>query len=781
MKSPSLGRPLCRITTLLIAALVIAMLPYGRASARPGAIPRPPHSVCRHFAEIEVVLSDSLTLKDLASLPHAPGSGVELLGPGARARAQLPAVLVGDLIEQGQAITVLRDFMLSEKSEERGKRARAGFATATADCSGDPVTGSNDADHPIPELQWVHSDIAIENVPFDMMVTCVDVHFEIVHPLAADLWVDLKDQGQTHQATLWFLEGGDDDRIARTVTGVTEFAGEQVNQAWGLWATDVVPEYEGYIDSWWIKIYYEQRDAVPAHDERSEAAPIEAGVPYRGTTVGATGQYESRCGYQDALDVWHVYTPTQTGLVAVVVESDDQDTTLAVFDPCGVEQACCDDSCDGANSAITMPMTVGVPYLIRVAGYDYETGDYTLVVEQQSPELPAEPGLPNPADGGDIGALPIVLSWNEDAGGNALDMYPVTTRSGRSNVIEPKGIYGQDDRAEEYEVTDPDILAAGAATAMFLHREELIDKGDGTYELPHESLAWWYTWLDPIGTGNALCADEPFHDQPSVGTCTGVLVGPDLIATAGHCVACLESADLAVVFDFVMQDADTATVTLNRDQVYWVAEILEYQAGSPDWGLVRLDREVTSRTPLALRRTGQVADGQPVFMVGHPWGMPRKYAAGALVRENTESTFFQANVDAYRGNSGSPVINLQSMVVEGLLVRGMPTFAEDILSGCDRSSACPDAGCLEGDVAQWEDVTRATTFSAAVPSFEVYLGVDPDQLDLVATGLAVPRYAPVSLRKDAVYYWRVVARNVYGQVAGPLWSFRTALSPAVGQ
>jgi hypothetical protein len=39
---------------------------------------------------------------------------------------------------------------------------------------------------------------------------------------------------------------------------------------------------------------------------------------------------------------------------------------------------------------------------------------------------------------------------------------------------------------------------------------------------------------------------------------------------------------------------------------------------------------------------------------------------------------------------------------------------------------------------------------------------------------------PPPLPKDAVYYWRVVARNIGGQVTGPLWSFRTTLVPALG-
>jgi hypothetical protein len=58
----------------------------------------------------------------------------------------------------------------------------------------------------------------------------------------------------------------------------------------------------------------------------------------------------------------------------------------------------------------------------------------------------------------------------------------------------------------------------------------------------------------------------------------------------------------------------------------------------------------------------------------------------------------------------------------------------------------------------------------------VYLGTDPDHLVLAAADLVTPWFVPASLHKDAVYYWRVVARNVHGQIEGPLWSFRMAFA-----
>ncbi len=566
--------------------------------------------------------------------------------------------------------------------------------------------------------------------------------------------------------------------LSETVTGITEFRGEQANQTWRLRATDVRLGRVGTIASWWIKVYYEGPWEVGTHDDRDHPVVVTDGVPFRGTTSGATGETESRCGYRDVLDVWHCYTAAQTGPVTIRAHSDVFDTTLAVFDRLGIERACGDDDCEGTDSVVVMPMTAGREYLIRVAGYDYGTGEYSLTILPHTSGLAARPSHPNPLHGAIIDGAEIALSWEEDSGAlDGAEEQEYADWFSRAPGRDLTTIYGDDDRMEEYEVMDSRILAAGRATAVLIHESNLVDRGDGTFRVDAQSFAWWYQWLDPLETGNALCPDEPFQDQPSAGICTGVLVGSDLIATAGHCVECDRASDVAVVFDFVMADALTPPTILRADQVYWIDEVIASQAGYPDWGLVRLDRKVVGRTPLSLRRRGRVPDDQELLVIGHPWGMPRKYDVGAVVRENTEPTFFQANLDTYQGHSGSPVVNLDSMEVEGIVCRGMEEFVEDVASGCDRSLVCPDDGCPSDDGPQWEDVTRATTFSMMVPVYDVYLGTDPTGMVLAASDLVVERFRPQGLKKDATYYWQVVARNAYGRVEGPIWSFRTALSP----
>ncbi len=787
------------VHVLTIAVVLTLVSPGGRAEgdeARPiltsaraskvvrGSAGRRAHAMrapYAHFAEIEVTLSESLTAADLTRLPRAPGSRVRLLEGGKRATAQLAATVVGDLIEQGQDVTVVRDFLLSERRVMDAEIQADGYPAGVSLYSQGAVADSNEADQAISEWDWIYSSISLSGAPSKAVVTTVDVHFEIVHPAVEELCMDLCDETRMHRCNLWLMNDQGGERLSRTVTGITEFAGEQANQTWVLRSTDVRMGNVGYVDSWWIKVYYDGPWDVGTHDDREHPVVVEGGAPYASTTLGATGQLASSCGYRDALDVWHSYTAMQTGPVTVRVESDEFDTTVAVFDPPGAELACGDDDCESTNSVIVMWMAAGKEYLIRVAGYEYETGAYSLVVIPHVPAPVARPDRPSPADGADVDQVDIVLSWNDGppaADAVATDRNTITFN--QVNTRQLATIYGEDGRREEYEMDDPLILAAGSATAALIYASNLVDQGDGTFQMNAQSFAWWYQWLNPLDTGHALCPDEPFRDQPSVGMCTGVLVAPDLVLTAGHCVSCDRASDVVVVFDFVMEDALTPTMTVRADQVYQIEEIVGHHVGYPDWGLIRLDRQVVGRTPLPLRRAGRVADGQRLLVIGHPWGIPRKYDAGATVRQNTEPTFFQANLDTYQGNSGSPVINLDSMEVEGILCRGMEEFVEDVALGCDRSLACPDTGCPSGEGVEWEDVTRATTFSMMVPGYDVYLGTDPMEMDLVAATLVAARYRPQGLRKDATYYWQVVVRHAYGQVEGPVWSFRTALSPERG-
>lgn len=726
------------------------------------------------FVEVEVILSDQCSLSDIRALPRAPGSDLEVLDSGMRVRVQLPARRVKAIVKKGADVTVLRKFVLVEGST--GEAGSLDGAATLGTCSGPYQYDENGANVFIPDTypaEWAYSDIYISGAPVGATVTCIDVHYEIIHDYVGDLIVDLTDQDLTYEYNLWEDPYASWENLKETVTGITAFNGEMVNQIWTLWAVDTFPFwYEGYIDYWWIKVYYKGVPAPP-NDDCGDAIAVEDGVPYVGSTVGATGFEESGCSYNDTADVWHSYTPASAGLVTISLSGSTFDTTLAVFDVCGGRELTCnDDWCDELQSEITMNMAGASTYLIRVAGYDGATGDYTLTVTSHPCILPPEPNSPHPASG--VGNVPLetILSWNSSK------MY--RAGSSKAATLPPKDtsmqkvIYGSDDRLDEYQVKDTDVLAAGDSTVALVNQYELVDNGDGTLSLPTETYAQWYQWADPIETGNPLCPDEPFRDQPSPAWCSGFLVAPDIIATTGHCVCPGDCADMAVVFGFVMLDADTPVLTIDESEVYYCSEVIARQIGDPEWALVRLDREVTGHNPLTVRAGGVIPDDEPLLVIGHPLGLPRKYDSGATVRDNSASAYFQANLDTYAGSSGSAVLNANTLEVEGIIYSGNPDFVED--GSCDRSNVCPDSGCPE-----WEDVTRATEFSSLLPwqRYDVYFDVNSPPTELICSDIDEAMCDPTgeptaTLRPCTTYYWQVVSRNSCSQTEGPIWSFTTA-------
>ena len=505
----------------------------------------------------------------------------------------------------------------------------------------------------------------------------------------------------------------------------------------------------------------------PPNDECANAIPVLEGVPYEGSTHLATGIDESVCGDNDITDVWHSYTPTSTGLVTISLCGSEFDTTLAVFDGCGgTELACTDDSCD-LQSEVCVSLNAGQSYIIRVAGFQGTTGSYVLTVTSNPPVPPSQPCGPSPADGATNVPIDATLLWNSCTAGTDKIKSSRTSTSSPKDTATTKGIYGRDDRIEEYQVTDTDILTAGDSTAILVPRDLLTDNNDGTFSLDPTTLADWYY----AETGFPLCPDEPFRDQPTPGQCSAFLVAPNIIATAGHCTRPQECSDMAVVFGFVMLDAETPVLTIDESEIYYCSEVIGRQQGEPDWGLIYLDREVTGHKPLPIRHTGVIPDGEPLLVIGHPMGIPRKYAGGATVRGNVASGYFLANLDVYGGSSGSAVLNADTLMVEGILYAGPPDFITLVGESCDRSSMYPDSGSQ--GYPRLEFISRVTEFAPVIPLFDVYLGTDPGQLDLICSDSVPWSCDPGSLKTGTTYYWQVVSKNCYDQAEGPIWSFTT--------
>ncbi|UUX50829.1 serine protease [Nisaea acidiphila] len=254
-------------------------------------------------------------------------------------------------------------------------------------------------------------------------------------------------------------------------------------------------------------------------------------------------------------------------------------------------------------------------------------------------------------------------------------------------------LYGEDDRRDVHNLADVQVDAALlrkliASTVILTDRSNLTKQTDGSYELRVES----FERPDPT-TGVALpaCSGERFGHQYTGGWCSGFLVGPDVIVTAGHCNKSADSVtNTAYVFGFRAQTAtDPGTTAFRDDQVYFGRELIAHDLSEDgDYAIVRLDRPVTApdAEPMKVRVSGEAGIGSNIGVIGYPSGLPVKIAFGPdTIVIRRDDPWLLANLDTYGGNSGSAVLNRDGLV-EGILVRGAQDYHTDSRNGCFRSN-----------------------------------------------------------------------------------------------
>lgn len=258
--------------------------------------------------------------------------------------------------------------------------------------------------------------------------------------------------------------------------------------------------------------------------------------------------------------------------------------------------------------------------------------------------------------------------------------------------LRPDVIYGTDDRQDYYQADAKWKLKADSTVAL-IRTGSLNDQGAITL-----------IKTQSYGKSMALCATEPFYEQETAAFCSGFLVAPDTIVTAGHCIRSQDNCDATnFVFGFRLESSAVQPRSVPSDHVFKCSKLV-FSVATPtgeDFAVAKLDRPVTFAEPLSLRRAGSANAGENMRVIGHPAGLPLKLAGGAAVR-SVKGEFLVANLDTYGGNSGSAVFNETTGDVEGILVRGEMDFVYK--NGCRISNQCDVAACRGEDVTLIERV-----------------------------------------------------------------------------
>jgi len=294
-------------------------------------------------------------------------------------------------------------------------------------------------------------------------------------------------------------------------------------------------------------------------------------------------------------------------------------------------------------------------------------------------------------------------------------------------------VYGEDDREEASVSTDANLLKLIQADVALIATSVLSKNAWGNYDVKPEQQQP-LTFIKGCGF---MCSNEPFYNETILANCSGVLVGDQYVATAGHCLTVSPCSSTYFVFDF---KKGSPMSNISSDNVYTCSRVVASQYTSDiDYAVIQLDRPVIGRTSIPIRRSGEVALGTPLYLVGHPLGTSMKVAGNASVKMNNGTNgYFSANTDSYNKNSGSMVVNGITWQVEGLLVRGNTDFEPNYTTGCCQSKVCSDTqGCTQSDgTYHYEEVSKVSTFASFIPwLWNGNLAVEPTQSTVYHYGI----------------------------------------------
>lgn len=236
------------------------------------------------------------------------------------------------------------------------------------------------------------------------------------------------------------------------------------------------------------------------------------------------------------------------------------------------------------------------------------------------------------------------------------------TRNTHADFDALKVVYGDDDR---YELFEKKKWAETASSVGLMVSKDRIENSNS----PLRSFN-----SPTLETKYGLCSDQRFVSQPSLGTCSGFLIAPDLLLTAGHCIERnYDCENNYWVFDFVLDQRNGIPKYIKNKDIYECKQIISQsfqvmEENEPDYTLIRLSR-VTNRKSLKLSTTNLPKVGDNVVLLGYPNGIPLKVADSAFVTKVKKARVY-TNVDAFKSNSGGPIIDEKSGLVIGILVNG---------------------------------------------------------------------------------------------------------------
>jgi len=276
-----------------------------------------------------------------------------------------------------------------------------------------------------------------------------------------------------------------------------------------------------------------------------------------------------------------------------------------------------------------------------------------------------------------------------------------------SGEVVDKVAYGFDNRLDVYQLPIDDpfrILTEQSVVAMV--SRSLVQHPDENGRFDTLFSRNNYPSSQRLETLFDLCDSQRFLKDPTVALCTGTLIAPDKILTAGYCLDTTSCLSTSFMFGYYVTGRDSEGYPtfpeITADDIYHCDYVLNNYSEEINFAIVYLDRPVnaskfvpvnitTSKLPLKI--------DSEVTSIGFPSGIPAKIVKDGRVTDPRNDTldYFFVDIDAFNGFSGAGVFN-NDLVEVGILFMGIQDYVSNgscsvvnVLSSCNETSCGEEA------------------------------------------------------------------------------------------
>jgi len=223
-------------------------------------------------------------------------------------------------------------------------------------------------------------------------------------------------------------------------------------------------------------------------------------------------------------------------------------------------------------------------------------------------------------------------------------------------------IVGTDDRVELADVAPPAQRILRQSTVAITPGHRMLLDGSQALRINAPTLQ----------EAEGLCDGEPFAEQPTAASCSGVLIDDDLVLTAGHCLG-QGTADATeacrkwrIVFGYGY--LEKPELELSPEELFFCRRVVTQGLAPDDFLVFQLDRAVRAPwAPAPLTRAIPAA-GATLLVASNGAGLPLKVEQHASVT-SVFGHYLIAETDTFAGSSGGPLYDFELNVV-ALVQRG---------------------------------------------------------------------------------------------------------------